>query len=840
LKYKSRLLSHLKDERYEPKGIDAVAEELRIDDVDRFRGEVQSMRADKVVEVTPKGHLVLPSVAILEGEMTGVFKGTSRGFGFVRPEGTFREGDIFIPPDAVEDALSGDVVRIGFERNRRREQRVNDGKPSYSGWVIEVLERKRSVFSGEIFKQGSRWLVEPDGSELSGAVIIRDAEAKNVKPGDKVVIEIVEYPKDNQLAMGVITRVLGEAGRPDVETEAVIAGYNLPGEFPDECVQQAREASREFDEQVERWEKDGASTLVNREDKTGELILTIDPPDAKDFDDAIGIKALDNGGWELGVYIADVAHFIEPGSALDIEAAKRGNSVYLPRLVIPMLPEVLSNGICSLQEGVPRFVKAAYMRYDRNGNRVAEGVGQALIKSRKRMTYLEAQALIEGDTEEAKKHARTDTEYSDDVIEALQQMEALSKVIHGRRVRQGMISLDLPEVELVFDEDGHVIDAVPEDDAFTHTLIEMFMVEANEVAARLFEDLDVPLIRRVHPEPTPGDSSKLQRTAMVAGFRVPDHPTREELQGLLLATKGTPAAAAVHMAVLRTLTKAEYAPSEIGHFALASEAYAHFTSPIRRYPDLTVHRSMAAYIELTDNANKRPKTDGQKRELGRDLRDHDLIPHKDELVEIARHCTATEQNATDAERQIRGFLVLQVIAEQHLEDEFDGVITGVTPRGIYVQLSMYLAEGMIKTTDLPGDTTRSNKTPFWKIDRKTGALVDQNSGRSFNTGHMVRVRIGSIDLQRREMNLVIADDATRAAGKARAVPGLTLGEGSGGLGSSSGEGSGGGGGAGFKEIDGKQRTGSQRRSAKSKRRDKGKTDYRDDRKPKKGGKGKKR
>ncbi len=829
MKYQARLLSHLKDERFEPKGIDAVIEELRIDDPDRFRAEVQSMRAQGAIEITPKGHLVLPSVAVLEGELTGVFKGTSRGFGFVRPEGIFREGDIFIPPDATADALSGDVVRIGFERDKHRERRVQDGKPSFSGWVIEVLERKRGAFSGEIFKQGSQWLVQPDGSELTGLIVVRDADAKNVKAGDKVVVEIVEYPKGSELAEGVITRVLGEAGRPDVETEAVIAAYSLPGEFPEACLQQAREASAAFDEQVENWEKNGPSTLTNRDDKTGELILTIDPPDAKDFDDAIGIKKLDNGGWELGVYIADVAHFIEPGSALDIEAAKRGNSVYLPRLVIPMLPEVLSNGICSLQEGVPRFVKAAYMRYDRNGNRIAEGVGQSLIKSRKRLTYLEAQALIEGNQEEAEKHARAEAKYSDEIIAALRDMDDLSKAIHGRRKRQGMISLDLPEVELVFDEDGHVIDAVPEDDAFTHTLIEMFMVEANEVAARLFEDLDVPLIRRVHPEPTPGDSANLQRTAMVAGFRVPEHPTREELQGLLEATKGTPAARAVHMAVLRTLTKAEYAPTLVGHFALASEAYAHFTSPIRRYPDLTVHRSLAAYIEATDNARNRPKTDGEKSKLGLHLREHDLIPPKDELVETARHCTATEQNATDAERQLRGFLVLQVIAERHLEDEFDGVITGVTPRGIYVQLSTYLAEGMIKVADLPGDTTRSNKMPKWQIDKRTGGLVDVNSGRSFNTGHMLRVRIGSIDLQKRTMDLVIADDAARAKGKARAVPGLKLGEDGAVAGGAAPAG-----GAGFKELGKPGRTGAQRRSAKSKRRDKGKTDHRDDRKPKKG------
>ncbi len=808
LRHERRLLQHLEHEDYAPKSVEALAEELRVEDTHAFAEEVERLVEAGTVEVDERGRVRLPSLASAGGEIVGTFRGTDRGFGFVEPDVRRREGDVFIPPGATLDALSGDRVRVEVERDKRRERRAGDGEPQFTGVVVEVLERRRACFTGEVFRQGPLWLVQPDGREMRRPIVVRDAESKNVKPGDKVVVDVVEYPQGDALAEGVISRVLGEAGRPDVETQAVIAAYNLPGEFPEACVEQARRATRRFDSQIAAWE--GGQKLQGRDDLTGRFIITIDPPDAKDYDDAISIERVGNG-WELGVHIADVAHFIEPGSALDEEARERGNSVYLPRLVIPMLPEVLSNGICSLQEGVPRFTKSAFMRYDRDGNMTASGVAQTLIRSAKRLTYLEAQALIDGDEEEAKKHARTEPNYTPELLGVLREMDACARAIRGRRERKGMISLELPEVVLIFDENGRVVDAEREDDAFTHTIIEMFMVEANEVLARLFEDLNVPILRRTHPEPTPNESADLQKAAKVAGFTVPRHPTREELQGLLNATRGTAAARAVHMAVLRTLTKAEYSPALVGHFALASTAYAHFTSPIRRYPDLTLHRAMAEYLKRTSNGQDRPKSEKQRHELGRELRES--LPTTEELVQIGRRCTQTEENAEEAERALRQFLVLQLMAE-HVGEAFDGVITGVSPRGVYVQLSRFLADGMVKAEDLPGDVTRSNQPPRWRIDQRTGALVDANSGRSFNMGDLVTVRVAAVDLAKRQMDLVIDDPASRAGGKAKKA-GLKLGSegGSGGIGA--------GRGAGFKEM-----TGAQRRSRKSKSRDKGKKDHR--------------
>lgn len=823
LKYERRLLTHIADEGYEKRHIAQLAEELRFEDVEDFKKAVFELAGQGKLEVDDSGRVSLPSLESRGETVEGVFHLARGGFGFVEPEPPVREGSVYVPAQDTMDAMTGDRVVARFRRDVGRERRGGFTQPQYRGQVVRILERRRSTFAGEVVRSGGQWLVEPDGRMMSRPIVIRDAEAKNVKPGDKVVVDITEYPEGDALAEGVISKVLGEAGLPDVETQAVIAAYNLPGEFEDAVLDEAREATRQFEVDINRFEREGS--LPMRRDLTDLFICTIDPPDAKDYDDALSIERLDGGGWRVGIHIADVASFIGIGSALDLEARERANSVYLPRLVIPMLPEILSNGICSLQEGVERFAKTIFIEYDRKGQVQQTEFCQSIIKSAKRMTYLEAQALIDGDEEEARKHARTDTQYTPALIDALRELDRCSKQIRERRRQAGMIHLDLPEVELVFDDEGRVADAVPEDDAYTHTLIEMCMVEANEAVARLFERMHVPVLRRVHPEPTPGETDTLRKVAMVAGYRIPQNPTREELQGLLMATEGRPAARAVHMAVLRTLTRAEYSPALIGHFALASDAYSHFTSPIRRYPDLTAHRAVQEYLKKTENGTTPPRGEGGWKRLGRDLMETEACVPEEELVTLGRHCSAQEQNAEDAERDLRSFLVLQLLSEK-IGEVFDGVVTGVIARGVFVQIDKYLADGMVKSSDLPGDVTRGNKPPRWRLDDRTGGLVDANSGRSYNLGDRVRVQIAAVDLARRQMELMIADAEGRAAGKAR-PHGLKIGSegpGAGGIGD--------GGGAGFGDL--KKMTGGQRRSRKSKQRDKGKTDYRREKKGRKG------
>ncbi|MEO0513140.1 MAG: VacB/RNase II family 3'-5' exoribonuclease [Planctomycetota bacterium] len=816
LRHRNRLLAHLSHDRYEPAEEEALATDLKVMDRDEFGLAVKALAELREISVSDTGRVALPSLRDrVEEELEGEFRGTQKGFGFVRFSQKFREGDLFVPPDSTLQALTGDrvTVRVFREEPKPWQRGRGDGGPRYVGVVTEVLTRKRSSFSGTIEKRGNQFVVMPDARELNMPISVRDAESKYAKPGDKVVFELTRYPDGDYLGEGVIVRVLGEAGEPDVETQAVIAAYALASnEFSDECVEQARAATEKFDREMELYEREGIGALDMREDLTGELITTIDPPDAKDYDDAISIKRTDDGGWELGVHIADVSHYVEPGTPLDEEASRRGNSTYLPRLVIPMLPEVLSNGICSLQEGVLRYAKSAFIRLDKSGRVRGRRVASTLIKSRKRMTYLEAQALIDGDEELAKEHARTEPNYTPEILESLQIMNECARAIERRRHGQGMISLELPDVELVFDDNGKVIDGQPEDDAYTHKIIEMFMVEANEVLGGLFEELGVPLIRRIHPEPTPGNVEDMQQTASVAGFKIPKSPTREELQGLLDATRGTAAARAVHMAVLRTLTKAEYSPALIGHFALASPAYAHFTSPIRRYADLTVHRALLEFLRQTNNGTTPPKGDEAKEALGKQLAEK--TPDEKTLAEIGRSITATEVNSAEAEVQLRKFLILQLLSNK-IGEVYDGVVTGVAPKGVFVQIDRFVIDGMVKTSDLPGDVTRGGKPPRWRIDKKTGALVDENSGRNYNVGHRVKVQIGQVNLEARQLDLLIADAEGRSAGKAI---GLKLGGGGGGLDASRG--------GGFGDGGGGKGPGGQRRNRKSKARDRGKTDYR--------------
>ncbi len=811
LRYKDRILRRLSSAETSASAIDALTNDLGVppEDSAAFREAIIQLEQAGQVLVNSDQSVSLPPMG---EEVVGSFKKNMRGFGFIIPSHPMAHGDLFVPPDAVGDALTGDIVRAAVKKRRGR-----TGGVDYTGVIVEVLTRKQSCFAGELRKQGGRWMVFPDGGALTDPVLVSDPGAKNATEGDKVVFELLHYPEDNMLAEGVITRVLGAAGEPDAETQATIAAFNLPGEFPKACVDQARKVSEAFEEEV-RKAQSGAG-FENREDLRDTFIITIDPPDARDFDDALSIERIKTkggkSGFKLGVHIADVSHFVTPGSPLDVEAVDRCNSVYLPRLVIPMLPELLSNGVCSLQEGVPRFCKSAFIAYDERGEVTGRAFSSTVIHSAKRLTYLEAQALIDGDLEEAKKHAKTETEYSDKLIKTLRDFNTLSKLIHKRRRSQGMIHLDLPEVSLIFNDEGRVVDAEPEDDAWTHTLIEMFMVEANESAAQLFERLGVALLRRIHPAPESTSFESLRKYLKAAGFSIPKEPDIFDLQQLLDATRGKPEAPAVHFSVLRSLTKAQYSPAIIGHFALASKAYAHFTSPIRRYPDLTVHRALAAYAARTDNGAKPPSDENAMKKLGKAMRRDPLCPDEDALMLIGGACNRREENATHAERDLRNFLVMQLLSE-HIGEVHAGVVTGVTPAGVFARIDKYLVEGLIKAVDLPIPPGKKGP-PRWKIDPRSGALVDERSGRSYRLGDRVKLVVSSVNLPARQMELVIpADDAKKRAGIGKTI---TLGDAGGGLDA--------GAGAGFKSM-----TGSQRRSRKSKSRDKGKSDHRANRKNK--------
>ena len=588
----SRIIEHLQSDRYRPTQPTGLARDLNLREDDHsFRESLRELMHSGRVVLGASGAVVLPAQKSSKDEFTGTYRHNKRGFGFVVPTDPAAKEDLFIPEGQNGGAITGDIVRAKIVNSERRE-----GRTMTRGRIVEIVERTQKRFVGTLSKQGNTWTVHPDGNTLTDVVNTPDAASRHIRPGTKVVVELTSYPANGERAQGVIAEVLGEAGEKDVDLRSIIVQHNLPGDFPDEVKDEARAAVDRFDPSAE---------AEHRFDLSDEIVCTIDPDDAKDYDDAISLRELKNGQWELGVHIADVSHFVKPGTALDDEARERGNSCYFPGHVIPMLPEVLSNGVCSLQEGVPRLCKSAFITYDEDAMPVTAKFANTIIKSRRRLRYTEAQALIDGKNEiphpDGMKHA---SDYEPEVLEHLQQMNTLAKRLQKRRQDQGQMVLDLPEVDLVLDQDGKVIDAVPEDQSFTHTLIEMFMVEANEAVARLFDSQNLPFLRRVHPEPDLQDSEKLRHFAEVTGHKLAKVVDRKALQTLLTTVKGRPEAFAINLAVLKSLTRAEYSPEVLGHFALASEHYAHFTSPIRRYADLTIHRLLDSYLEARENANR--------------------------------------------------------------------------------------------------------------------------------------------------------------------------------------------------------------------------------------------
>jgi ribonuclease R len=511
----------------------------------------------------------------------------------------------------------------------------------------------------------------------------------------------------------VIVEILGKHGDPEIDTISMIHEYHFRSEFAEEVIENARQVVKAHDYEAE---------LPHRDDLRGETIVTIDPDEAKDFDDAISLTKTSEGRIELGVHIADVSQFVQKGSPLDEEASLRGNSIYFPRHVIPMLPEILSNGLCSLQEDQPRMAKSAFIRYDKNAKRVSARFANSVIQSTKRLTYQEATNIIEGKT----------GGFEPEVVDLVQRMETLARKIRKRRLADGMIVLDLPEVELEIDDEDRVTGVVPADTSFSHTIIEMFMVEANEVVAELFNNLNVPHIRRIHPDPPEDAQAGLSRLLRVLGKPVPETLEREDMIRLLASVKGQPESVAVNMAILRSMSQAEYSPKLIGHFALASRHYSHFTSPIRRYPDLVIHRLLQDYLDgkLDTKAGK------------------EACPSSETLTDIGKRCSYTERRAEAAERELRQIKILRFL-ENHLGEIEEGVVTGVTNVGVFVQLRKYLIDGLVRFSDLPDD--------WWDVDAKAGCMVGQQSGTRVAIGDFVKVELAGVDVMSRELDLIIVE-----------------------------------------------------------------------------------
>jgi ribonuclease R len=711
--FKEKIIKLLKHSDYAPVKLAQLSKALGVnsEDYPQFKEAFDQLRQAGHVVIGAKNLVSLPSLA---GQIVGTFRSNPKGFGFVTPREPNSHGDLFISPSGTGEAMAGDIVLVKVKRQGKR-----GGQMRYSGEVIEVIERAQNRFVGTLMKHPEAWIVQPDGKSFVEPISVDDVSAKGAKAKDKVVVEILSYPSEKYLARGVIIEVLGKAGRYESEIQSIIRQYHLPGEFEEDCIAQAREAAGQFKPEEQH----------NREDITEKTIITIDPPDAKDFDDAISLEKNSEGKWVLGIHIADASHFIPEDSPLDEEAKMRGNSVYLPGRTIPMLPEVLSNGICSLQPEQKRFVKSVYLTYDKNGKIVSRKFANSIICSKQRLTYQQADKILKGRTKDMKP----------EVVELLRNMDTLSRAIEQRRRKNGMIHLDLPEMELVMDKSGRVVGAHPADDSYPHTIIEMFMVEANDAVASLLDRLNIPFIRRIHPEPDVMSMTNLAKLLKAFGFSLPRNPNRASIQDLLAAVKGADCSFAINLAVLRSFEKAEYAPLHIGHYALASTHYCHFTSPIRRYADLLVHRVLEFYLQ-------------NRTDLAKD------ISAGPDLTEVGKHITFTEQRADGAEKELKTVLLLQMLSKR-IGQVLDCVVTGLTSFGMFVQSREFGIEGLIRMADLGQD--------YWKYNERSQSIVGENSGCNIRLGQGIKVRIVSVNVPARQLNVAPAELLTSAAKKTR-------------------------------------------------------------------------
>jgi len=692
-----------------------------------FRSAYKAVREQGRVVLGARGSLA-PLVA--PSEMTGRFRSHPKGFGFVTPDDTTFAADLFVPEGATLGARTGDKVVARITRSGRRE-----GRPAYTGEVVKIVERGSTREVGALERAGDTWFAMPDGRRFAAPIVLRDVPPELRREGLKVVVDIVRFPEGGGPAEGVIIEALGPSGAPEAEILSIIRSHNLAGEFPLEALEEARTRARTF----------APETAVDREDLTDLDIVTIDPVDARDYDDAISVENLrGTSGTRLGVHIADVAHFVEEGGALDAEAQNRGTSVYFPRRVVPMLPEILSNGVCSLQEGVKRFAHSVFIDYDGDGNPLSARTARTIIASRKRLTYEEAEEISRGEGKDVDKRVRS-------LVKA---MYALARRIESRRERQGMLRLDLPEVELVLDGEGRVQGGGPKAPLYSHRVIEMLMVEANEAVARALYEAEIPTMRRIHPEPSEDAFVELAKFVRAMGHKISMKPCRRELQELALLVRGEPAERAVNIGILRSLQRAVYSTAPEGHYALASDHYCHFTSPIRRYPDLVVHRALSALEGKNAPTPPSPKL-GEGSGGGRSPASEE--GEKSPLDELATEMSRKERGAEAAEQELRLVLVLHYLATK-LGEEILGTVTGVAEFGLFVQMPEFLVEGVVKLQDLGDD--------WWDVSAERGTVRGETTGRKIRIGDTLAVVIAEVDVAHRRLVLKAASEKPKASGKA--------------------------------------------------------------------------
>jgi ribonuclease R len=736
-----RIVAAVSRKGYTPLKPKALARSIGVsaDDYRAFRRVLKDLLREGRLELA-KNHTLRPAAP--HGTVLGTYRAVGSGGGFVRPhpvdgsvspEVRLREGDSL-------DAATGDTVLVRI----LRKPAYRDAPPT--GRVLRVLERATRQFVGTYFEREGEGLVRVDGTVFSHSVFVGDPGAKGARPNDKVVLEMLRFPGPDDRGEGVIVEVLGPHGQPSVDTLSIIRAFGLPDVFPDAALEEARRMALAFRE----------TDLEGREDFTNDVVVTIDPADAHDFDDAAGLSRDETSGrWHLTVHIADVAHFVPPGGELDREARKRATSVYLPLRVLPMFPEVISNGVASLQQGRLRYVKSVQIDFTPHGQRTSVRFANGAIKVRRRFTYDEVTAILDdisplspvlrgegsgvrgSETSKRKPpHPRPRSPEAGargeepDVRDLLFRMRDLAMILRKRRLRHGALELNMPEVELEYDGQGRVSGGHFAKHDVSHQIIEEFMLATNEAVAEHFAGLGVPFLRRVHPAPEPLKLRAFAEFARSLGYKMDGHANRFALQRILARSADKPDVHAVHYALLRSLEQAVYSPTEEGHYALASDNYCHFTSPIRRYPDLTVHRLLARWL--------------RSGKAGSD---------ETELAALGDHCSKMERRADNAERELVKLKLLTYL-EERIGLEMEVIITGVADYGFFGQAETLPVEGLVHISTLPDD--------YYYFEEETHSLIGRRSGRRYRLGDRIHVTVVRVDLQRRQLDFRIAAEKAQS------------------------------------------------------------------------------
>ena len=618
------------------------------------------------------------------------------------------EEDIFIPADAVNTALHQDKVQVLLKKEQKPGKRRE-------GTVIKILERGTTEVVGTFQREGDYGFVLCDNQKISRDVYISPKNSHGIRDGEKVVAQILDYGSEKRKPEGKITESLGNIHAPGADILAVVKSYGIPSEFP---VRVMNQAMRVPDHVLEAdWD--------GRDDLTGLMTVTIDGEDAKDLDDAVSLTKEGNL-YHLGVHIADVSNYVQGGSAIDREALKRGTSVYLADRVIPMLPERLSNGICSLNQGVERLALSCLMDIDENGTVVSHKITESVIRVDRRMSYEQVRCILEdGETE-------TSREYQE-FVPTFFLMKELSGILRGCRHNRGSIDFDFPESKIILNGAGRAIDVKPYETSVATEIIEDFMLLANETVAREYCKGEYPFVYRTHENPDPDKVEELLMLLHNQGIDVRksgQEITPKEIQEILESIQDLPNETMISRLTLRTMKQAKYTTECSGHFGLAARYYCHFTSPIRRYPDLQIHRI------IRDNLRGRLTREG-KTEHYREI-----------LEEVARQSSVCERRAQEAERESDKMKKAEYMS-YHLGEEFDGIISGVTGYGLYVELGNTV-EGLVHITALKDD--------YYTFDQETHELRGELTKKVYHLGQKIRVRVADADAVKRSVDFTIAEE----------------------------------------------------------------------------------